>query len=460
MGVGILSNVYALNSRTVMKTTLGYGLQTVSSDNYLVLRNKDFVPNDTIPQMLGYDFYENKATLAWYVRSKLNPRNSIKAGFFANRFDVNYFDKVKINTIYDTLALAIEQKPFKTRINTRANFYLLQPYFTYVHKFNEKLSVNTGVFSQLLTLNNKYSVEPRASLRYQVKPNQVFSIAYGLHSQMQATYLYFAIPDSVSDNGKIVANTQKNLTNKQLDFSRSQHFVVGYDYFATRYLKIKTEVYYQNLWNVPVYVVPSSVSALNRGATFNRFFPVYTMDNKGTGYNYGVELTVEKLYHRNYFMLMSASLFESKYKASNGKVANTDFNGNYVVNFLAGLEYNVGSESKDILSFGFKCTYAGGKRYSPVNIAASNAIMDVVAQDDKVNSLQFPAYNRVDLRVSYKINGKKVGTEITLDLLNILNTRNILALSYAPDPANLSADPLAKNYQLGFLPLFYVKVDF
>jgi hypothetical protein len=53
-----------------------------------------------------------------------------------------------------------------------------------------------------------------------------------------------------------------------------------------------------------------------------------------------------------------------------------------------------------------------------------------------------------------------VGTEITLDLLNILNTRNILALSYAPDPANLSADPLAKNYQLGFLPLFYVKVDF
>ncbi|MCW3076726.1 MAG: hypothetical protein JWO32_1335, partial [Bacteroidetes bacterium] len=53
-----------------------------------------------------------------------------------------------------------------------------------------------------------------------------------------------------------------------------------------------------------------------------------------------------------------------------------------------------------------------------------------------------------------------MGTEIALDLVNILNTKNILALSYTPDPANLQADPLAKNYQLGFLPLFYIKFDF
>ena len=84
----------------------------------------------------------------------------------------------------------------------------------------------------------------------------------------------------------------------------------------------------------------------------------------------------------------------------------------------------------------------------------------MVAQDDKVNTLQFPAYNRLDFRISYKINGAKVGTEIALDLVNVLSTKNILALSYSPDPAHRLSDPLAKNYQLGFLPLFYVKVDF
>ena len=39
-------------------------------------------------------------------------------------------------------------------MNSKADFYLIQPYVSYVHKFNEKLSFNGGVFSQYLTLNN------------------------------------------------------------------------------------------------------------------------------------------------------------------------------------------------------------------------------------------------------------------------------------------------------------------
>lgn len=460
MGVGILSHVYALNSRTVIKTSLAYGAQGLDVNHYQVLRYSDFTPKDTVPHILGYNFYEGKTTLASYIKTKIDSKNSIKAGFFANRIDVNFYDEVKVNSLYDTIAAVINNKPFKTRLNTKTNFYLLQPYVSYVHKFNERVSINTGVFSQFLTLNNKYSVEPRASIRYQYKANQVLSFSYGLHSQMQSTYLYFTIPDTIVSNGALVPNTDRKLTNKDLGFSRSQHFVAGYDYFVSKHLKFKAEIYYQNLWNVPVYVVPSSVSTINTGATFNRFMPIYTMQNTGTGRNYGLELTMEKLYSKHYFFMVNGSLYDSKYKGSNGKTANTNFNGNYMVNFLAGLEYNVGKSKKDVLSFGTKFTYGGGKRYSPVNIAASNAVMDVVAQDDKVNTLQFPAYNRLDFRISYKINGKKMGTEIALDLLNVMSSKNILALSYAPDPANIQADPLVKNYQLGFLPLVYVKFDF
>jgi hypothetical protein len=336
----------------------------------------------------------------------------------------------------------------------------LQPYITYVHKFNERLSLNAGIHSQVLTLNNKATVEPRASIRYQLNARQVLSLAYGLHSQMQSTYLYFAIPDTLVRNGVRIPNTSREEDLRGLDFSKGQHVVLGYDFFMSRYFRLKTELYYQNLWNVPVYAVPSSVSMLNRGATFNRFYPIYTMENKGTGENYGIELTIEKLFHRHYYFMANGSLFQSKYVGSNGRVANTDFNGNYMMNLLGGVEYPIGKEKKNSINLGTKITYGGGKRYSPVNLAASNAVMDVVAQDDKVNTLQFAPYNRVDLRVSYKINGRKTGVEIALDLLNIFNTRNILALSYSPDPANRTADPLLKNYQLGFLPLFYIRIDF
>ncbi|MBI2721517.1 MAG: carboxypeptidase-like regulatory domain-containing protein [Bacteroidetes bacterium] len=460
MGVGILTHVYALNSRTVMKTSLAYGVQTLNVDHFLVMRNKNFVPKDTLPQIIDYTFYEGKSTLAWYVKSKINSKNSVKAGFFANRIDVDFYDRVKINSLFDTVAAAIENKPFKTRINSKESFYLLQPYVNYVHKFNEQLTFNGGIFSQYLTLNNKAVVEPRASLRYQLNNKHAISISYGLHSQMQPTYIYFAIPDSLVNNGVLIPNTERKTANKNLDFSRSQHAVLAYDFFAAKYLRFKTELYYQYLWNVPVYQVPSSVSLLNRGATFNRFFPVYSMQNTGVGENYGIEFTVEKLYHQHYFLMYSASLFNSTYSGSNGKTNNTDFNGNYMMNVLSGLEFNVGKNNKNILSFGTKITYGGGKRYSPINIAASNAVMDVVAKDDSVNTKQFSPYNRLDFRIAYKINYKKTGVEIALDLINLLSTKNVLALSYAPDPANLNANPLIKNYQLGFLPLFYIKVDF
>ncbi len=460
MGVGILSNVYAFNSRTVMKTSIAYSTQDISSRHYLVIRNDDFVPNDTLPQILNYAFTENKTTLAWYIKTKLNSKNSVKAGFFVNRFDINFYDKARFSSLYDTLAQKILDTPFKVRENAKTSFYLLQPYLSYVHKFNERLSLNTGLYSQFLTLNNRYSIEPRASLRYQFKAKQVLSLSYGLHSQMQSTYLYFAIPDTLVRDGQRLPNTGRVQDLKNLDFNRSQHVVLGYDFFVGKYLKFKTELYYQNLWNVAVYKVPSGISTLNRGATFTRFYPVYSMQNTGTGENYGIELTLEKLFHKHYYFMLNGSLFESKYVGSNGVKANTDFNGNYMMNFLAGLEYPVGVSKKNSINLGTKFTYGGGKRYSPVNIAASNAIMDVVPQDDKVNTLQFAPYNRLDFRISYKINGKRTAVEIALDLLNVMNTKNVLALSYAPDPANINADPLVKNYQLGFLPLFYVKVDF
>lgn len=460
MGVVILNHAYSFNSRTFMKTSLAYSGQGIYSQHYLVLRDKEFKPNDTLPQILGYNFHDTKSTLSWFVKHKINPKNSFKTGFFANQIHLNYFDKIKINSRFDTIAQDINDKPFKTRIEAHETFYLLQPYFAFTHKFNEKWSTNLGVFAQYLTLNNHWVVEPRASLRYQFKENQSLSAAYGMHSQMQPTYIYYATPDSLVRDGKVYSNPGKVMDNMNLDFTKSHHAVLGYDFQVSKFLRTKVEAYYQYLWNVPVYAVPSGVSLINRGATFTRFFPIYTMENKGTGYNYGLEFTLEKLFNKHYFFLYSASLFDSKYTASNGKTFDTDFNGNYMMNLLAGVEYEVGKSKKNSINISTKFTYGGGKRYSPVNVAASNAIMDVVPDNDKINTLQFDPYNRLDLRIAYKINGKKAAYEIALDLVNIMNTKNVLALSYAPDPADINADPLIKNYQLGFLPLFYVKVDF
>jgi hypothetical protein len=81
------------------------------------------------------------------------------------------------------------------------------------------------------------------------------------------------------------------------------------------------------------------------------------------------------------------------------------------------------------------------------------------------NELQFKDYFRMDLKISWRMNAKAMTHEIGLDLVNILNTKNLLSLAYAPslDQNVINSpnyQPVTQKTQLGFLPIFYYKIDF
>jgi hypothetical protein len=462
MGVINLSHIIQISPKVFLKTNIAHTYQAITAKHHWIFRLPNYSAIFPLPKVLDTKFIEQKTVLSSYIKAKINARQSIRSGVMLSNLNYNYFDTIKVvNALIDSIPAQVNAQLPKNRIQEKGNAFLIQPYFNFQQRFNENLTMNVGLYSQIFTLNNKFTLEPRAGVRYQINDKNSLNFGYGLHSQLQTLYLYFAIPDSiVKDNGTIKANVFRTTPNTNLDFSKSHHFVLGHDWTANQYFRIKTEVYYQYLYNIAVYAKPSGVSLINRGASFTRFFPIYNLENKGTGYNYGLELTVEKFFSKHYFLLFSTSLFDSKYKGSNGKQFNTDYNGGFASNLLGGVEYNIGKKKINAINISGKLTYAGGKLYSPVNRAASNAISDVVPDENSINTLQFPNYFRADLRLAYKINTKKVTHEIALDLVNLLNTKNVLALSYSPDASNPSADPFVRNYQLAFLPLFYYKIDF
>jgi hypothetical protein len=195
---------------------------------------------------------------------------------------------------------------------------------------------------------------------------------------------------------------------------------------------------------------------VNTGTGFSRFFPD-SLQNSGTAYNYGMEFTLERFFVKGYYFLTTVSLFESKYKGSDGVLRNTDFNGQYAWNVLFSKEFKVGNAK--FIDFGSKVTQLGGRWYGPADTLLSNQQKEFVVQDGARNTLRFDNYFRLDFKVNYKINKAKVTHEIALDLVNALNTKNVLKLTYAP------GDPTAINnvrpeYQLGRLPLFYYKLEF
>lgn len=326
---------------------------------------------------------------------------------------------------------------------------LIQGYAHAKYNFNNKLTLNLGAHSQYLTLNGAFSIEPRAGLKYQVNQKNTLSLGYGMHSQMQPTDVYFY--RSIKSDGTY------DQSNKNLDFTRSQHFVLGYDVLPFKDWRVKTEIYYQMIYNAPVTETPSSFSMLNAGSSFNPNEKGYLI-NTGTGENYGAELTIEKFFTKGYYGLITGSIYESTYKGSDKVKHNTAFNGKYVYNILIGKEFKLGKAKRNTFTIDAKMTQAGGRYYTPVDLSASQiAKQEVLKGDDYAFSQRNSDFFRFDLKMGITINSKKSKLSQTLafDVQNVTNNKNVFAQRYNPLTNNINT-----VYQIGFFPNFVYKIQF
>ena len=336
------------------------------------------------------------------------------------------------------------EEQLSTLVNTKEDASLVRAFTNYMHRFNDQVSTNFGIYSQVFTLNNTSSIEPRWNIKYQLKPNQSLSFGAGLHSQVQPLEVYFY--QSKNNSGEV------ELTNKDLGFVHSLHTVLGYDINFSRNLRLKTEVYGQYIYDAAVERQPSSFSILNTGADFG--FPDKTnLVNKGKGYNYGVEFTLERFLHKGFYYLTTLTLFESKYQGSDKVWRNTAFNTNYVTNLLGGKEFKLSERS----SFGIdsKLAFVGGQRYTPFDINNSLASGYVIYKDNEAYSLRNDPYWRLDFKISYSRNGRVVTQKWYIDFQNLTNNKNIYIRTLNPRTGNVN-----QINQIGFFPNINYRITF
>ncbi|CCH55069.1 hypothetical protein BN8_04303 [Fibrisoma limi BUZ 3] len=460
MGVAGLTYTRPLNRQTFWKATLAVsGNAQDANHDYLFLRKdgngNPLVQNsryviDSLRPILDYRFSEVRYSLSTYINHKLSARATIKAGLNTDLYHFKAFDSVR--TFVDVNSTRFT--PWRTRWNTNEAFALLQPYVSYRNRLTDNLTLTAGLNALWFTLNNKSlsPIEPRLGLSWDLPGRQKLSLATGLHSQIQPVYAYFYAEDLNSSTGA------GQLANRNMGLTKSWHYVASYQRLLGRNIRVLLETYYQRLFNIPVERERSSFSLVNSGASFSRVFPGPVV-NTGTGRNYGVELTVEKFFSNHYYFLLTGSLFDAKYKGSDGVLRNTDFNGRYAFNALFAREFSFRRSS---LTLGFKYTATGGRWYGPVDERASRLNQEVIFQNDGRNTIQFTPYRRFDLKADYKINRGAVGRRglthtVSVDLVNVLGVQNILSLSYAPQP---DGSIIKQEYQLGFLPIFLYRIDF
>jgi hypothetical protein len=379
------------------------------------------------------EFIQKRMTLQTKYTHKLSAKTNIKTGVIYNRIGFSLIERY------------LDENVMVEALNQSGNTSTLQGFLQFSHKINSKLTVNAGAHYLHLFLNDTYNVEPRFSMGYKMSPRQSINLGYGHHSQIQPLGSYFGkIADDLGNESR---------PNMDLELNKAHHAVLSYNIALDENHKLKAEVYFQHLYNVPLGTYQDSTFSLLNS---DYGFITSELQSSGLGRNYGLEITFDRALKNGLYYLVSGSLFESKYQAMNGNWYDTKFNTNFTIAATGGKEWTLKNvEKRRTVGLNIKSVVTGGLRYTPLDL--STTVNGEYPETDfsQAFSQSLPAYFRLDAKLSLKRNYKKVTSTVSLDLQNALN-RKIVGGQYFDTERN----ELVYWHLPGILPILSYKLSF
>lgn len=428
LGVAGITHTYYFTEKTRLKTTLSW--QHSRSEAEI-----DSIKSDSFTPYIRQNQTENKLSFSTQLRKKFSSADNASIGLIIDNYHINYLD-----SIYDNV-----YSEFITYTDIKGSLNLYRLYFQWQHKFGGRLSSYSGMNIQYSDFNTEISAEPRIGVNFTTSEKGTLNFGAGLHSQLQPrSAYYYQEYDPVSSS--------YSRTNEDIKFSKSAHFILGYQYLFSKDFRVKAETYFQSLYRIPVTESFPEFSLINAGDQFG--IPMEdSLVNKGKGKNYGIELTFEKFLGKGWYLLFTSSVFNSQYTGSDGIWRNTAFNGNYIFNLLGGYEHRASQHA--MFTVDIKTVWAGGKRYIPVNAKASGLQNELVYDWPNAYSNKYDDYFRTDLRLGIKMNRNRFNHEFAIDLQNLTGYRSIFMEGY-----DGRKNETYFIYQQGFMPMFLYRIQF
>ena len=422
MGAIGATHAAALGTRTSWNTTLvASGLELsresydISGSNY---ENRVLTEQD--------EMSKSRISLSSYVTHRLNDKNRLKAGLYATRQ-------------YDRIGL------YEGTWQRALHGWVVQPFGDWTYNFSESVTTEIGLHAMLSKQSMEFqsgrnaSVEPRAAVRWQVNGSQQFSFSYGLHSQLQLPQVYLADYNTTNFSGSL-----------HLRPSKAHHFIAGYQKTFRKNSSLKVEVYLQELYDIAVSAnILSSFSAINLIETSVSQYLV----NKGTGRNYGVEATYQKLLTDQFYVLLSGSLYSSTYVGSDGIRRDSRFNGGHTFSFTGGKEFKSGKQST--WGVNTKILWTGGFRDTPIDLNESTQSNTTIYRQEQAFTIKLKDYFRPDLRIYWKKSKAKYSRTLALDIQNVSGTKNAAYNYY-----DVFQKKIVRQNQLGLIPVLSYRWEF
>jgi hypothetical protein len=369
------------------------------------------------------------------INHKFNAAISMRGGLSYDHTKGDMLSyRINSNRAYDTL------------VHDVAGTAMTQLYAQGKFSFSNGLEINAGFHLTHPEISGEYSLEPRLGLRYKLAEGHYFVAGLGLHTHLEALPVYYTRIKR-ADNSRATDNID-------LEMTRSMQLVTGFDLAPRSDLTVRLEVYYQYLFNVPIVNRPKSrYSILNSSSGL----PESELENEGAGSNKGIEFTLEKSFTRDYYLLITASLFESKYRSGDMLWHDTYFNNRYITNVIGGKDFHVGLNNRSVIGVNGKILARGGYRYTPVDYEKSILQKHIVTISQLPYHESLPGFFRIDAGISYRRNNPKSAWVIMLDIQNVTDRENVFRKQFVYSEGKITSYYI---YSLGMVPVFNFRVEF
>jgi hypothetical protein len=330
-------------------------------------------------------------------------------------------------------------------IGQKGGTFLQQAYAQGSYKATDNFTINFGAHAMYLSMNNTAAIDPRLSFKYTPLKKTSFTLAYGLHSKALpwGTYM-LTFQDSLGRDYQ---------PNKDLKFTRSHHLIAGVEQIIGKSYRISLEGYYQYMFNVPISTDVNSAYWFYNMRDNYGFMP---MTDQGKGQNYGADLSLERFFVKGFFAMVTVSYLRSLYKAWDNDFRSSRTDNLYSSSFIGTKEFVLNQGKGGVIQLGLKAFLRGALRYETVDLAASQAAGFFIPDNSMGFDAQFDrAYFRMDARLAYRKDYKKINWLLALDVQNATNQVNYRSYQYnrntlglEPD-ANSSLTPVL-SFQLDF----------
>jgi len=417
-------NTAGINWRALWGAS-GYSQTSLSQSINVFQRN--FIEYDTDNIVIKLDSRETRYNFRNVNHFRLHPAHSVEFGVETKALYYNY------NNLYGAYMDAFGNPTPEIRVKNNIQAVDAALFINYLFRPLARLQVTAGLRGGYFSYTQNRNLDPRFSFEWHFTDKTSVTGATGIYVQTLPMNLLAQVP-----------------ANKSLESPRAVHYVIGIEHLLTNDTRLTIEAYEKLYSKFPM--DPQQPELFTMDEIFYRdgyYMGHAKLVDQGKAESYGIEVMLQKKLATNYYGVISGSYYRAKYRDLNDVWRPRVVENRVLVTIEGGYRPNRYWEVSG------RWIYAGGRPYTPFNIAASKAVNRAVFDSASINGARYPAYHSLNIRLDRRFWFHSANIVLYASLWNAYNQQNIARYYWNKVQHKRDAE-----YQWSLLPIFGIEYEF